>query len=147
MVDVSALIGLFAAALLAATAFPFQSEALLAGLIVLESYPVWLLVGIATAGNVLGSCTNWVLGRYLLHYGSRRWFPLKPDQLARAQSWYRRYGRWSLLLSWVPVIGDPLTLVAGVLREPLKIFVPLVTIAKLGRYIAVAAVAEAWLAA
>ncbi|MCW0072896.1 DedA family protein, partial [Burkholderia pseudomallei] len=81
---------------------------------------------------------NWVLGRGIEHFRDRRWFPVKPAALARAEGWYSRYGRWSLLLSWAPVIGDPLTVIAGVLREPLPTFVAIVTIAKVGRYLAVA---------
>jgi membrane protein YqaA with SNARE-associated domain len=60
---------------------------------------------------------------------------VKANALARASTWYQRYGKWSLLLSWAPVIGDPLTLVAGVLREPLGPFLLLVTLAKVGRYL------------
>ncbi|WP_367166004.1 YqaA family protein, partial [Mesorhizobium sp.] len=61
-----------------------------------------------------------------------------PTALDRATGWYRRYGRWSLLLSWMPIIGDPLTVVAGVLREPLWSFVAIVALAKISRYLAVA---------
>ncbi|UZW58903.1 YqaA family protein [Lysobacter enzymogenes] len=136
-------LGLFLIAFIAATLLPAQSEAALAAAIV-EGYAPWLLVAAATVGNVLGSAVNWWLGRELNRFGDRRWFPVKPAQLARARGWYGRYGRWSLLLSWVPVIGDPLTLVAGVMREPLRTFVPLVAFAKLARYLVVAAVALRW---
>jgi membrane protein YqaA with SNARE-associated domain len=129
--------GLFLAAFLAATLLPMQSEAALVGLL-LADYPPWLLVAVASAGNVLGSCVNWWLGRELLRFQDRRWFPVSPAALARAQHGYRRHGRWSLLLSWMPVIGDPLTLVAGVMREPLRVFVPLVVVAKTGRYLVLA---------
>ena len=78
-------------------------------------------------------------------FQDRRWFPVKPAQLARAEAQYRRYGRWSLLLSWAPFIGDPLTVVAGVLREPLPSFLLIVTIAKGGRYLIVIALTLAWL--
>lgn len=125
--------GLFLAAFLAATLLPTQSESLLAGL-VLAGHPwPWLLL-VASAGNVLGSLLNWYLGRGIVHYQDRRWFPVRPAALERARRWYGRYGYWSLLLSWLPIVGDPLTLVAGVMREPLRVFLPLVTVAKLGRY-------------
>lgn len=136
-------LGLFLIAFVAATLLPAQSEAALAGLIV-QGYAPWLLIAVATVGNVLGSTVNWWLGRELTRFGDRRWFPVKPAHLARAQAWYARYGRWSLLLSWVPVIGDPLTLAAGVMREPLRVFLVLVASAKLARYLVVAAIALRW---
>lgn len=97
----------------------------------------WLLVAVASAGNVLGACVNWALGRYIEHFKDRKWFPASPKTLEKAQSYYQRYGRWSLLLSWVPLIGDPITVMAGVMRERLPVFVLLVLIAKGGRYIVV----------
>lgn len=128
--------GLFFIAFLAASIFPAQSEAVLAGLIT-GGYPIFLLLASATAGNVLGSVFNWFLGKEAVRFSDRKWFPVKQEKLEKARSWYCRYGRWSLLLSWVPVIGDPLTLAAGLMRERLLFFIPIVFIAKLGRYIAV----------
>lgn len=138
-------LALFAAAFLAATVFPFQSEAVLFGMLVSEHYPWWLLIAVASLGNILGSVVNWFLGRFFSHFEDRRWFPVKRAQMARAQGWYHRYGRWTLLLSWMPVIGDPLTVVAGVLREPLPVFILLVTLAKTGRYLAVGALSLGWI--
>lgn len=135
----TAYLSLFIAALVAATIFPAQSEAVLVGLIVTEDYSVWLLVIVASLGNVLGSIVNWVLGRGVERFRDRRWFPLRPKALEKAQNWYRRYGKWSLLASWLPVVGDPLTLVAGVMKEPLPVFILLVTIAKTARYAVLAA--------
>lgn len=128
--------GLFLAAFLAATLLPMQSEAALVALL-LADYAPWLLVAVASTGNVLGSCVNWWLGRELLRFQDRRWFPVSPAALARAQRGYRRYGRWSLLLSWLPVVGDPLTLVAGLLRMPFALFLVFVAIGKAARYAAV----------
>lgn len=139
-----AYIGLFASALIAATILPMQSEAVLVGLLTAGNQPIAFLLIVATVGNVLGSVINWVLGRFLLRFRDRRWFPASDRQLSRAEGWYRRYGRWSLLASWMPVIGDPLTIVAGVLREPLGPFLALVTIAKGGRYLLLAAATLAW---
>jgi membrane protein YqaA with SNARE-associated domain len=135
MTDLAVYAGLFLTAFVAATILPMQSEAALVGLLLLDAQPVWLLVTVASVGNILGSVVNWLLGRFIEHYRDRRWFPVKPAALDRAQAWYRRYGRWSLLLSWMPVIGDPLTVAAGVLREPFPIFLLLVTLAKTGRYL------------
>jgi len=137
-------LGLFLAAFGAASLLPLQSEALLVGLLLAEAHPVAALLAVATAGNVLGSLLNWWLGRYLEHFRERRWFPASAAQLERASRWYRRYGRWSLLFSWLPVVGDPLTLVAGVLRESLWVFLLLVTLAKGLRYLALAALTLGW---
>jgi membrane protein YqaA with SNARE-associated domain len=127
--------GLFIAAFGAATLLPLQSEAVLTSLLMLGKHPVWALVAVATIGNSLGAIVNWLMGRYIDHLRHKKWFPVGEAKLARAQRGYHRYGRWSLLLSWVPVIGDPLTVVAGVMREPLLSFILIVTIAKLGRYL------------
>jgi len=134
----TAYLGLFLSALVAATMLPMQSEVVLAGLLALGDQPVWALIAVATAGNVLGSIINWVLGRYIEHFRDRRWFPVQESQLDRFQRMYHRWGRWSLLLSWAPFVGDPLTVIAGVLREPLWSFTLIVLIAKLGRYLVVA---------
>jgi membrane protein YqaA with SNARE-associated domain len=135
---------LFTIAFLAATVVPAQSEILLAGMVLAEHYPAWALVTLASAGNVLGSVVNWYLGRFIARFEGRRWFPVSRQQVAKAEGWYQRWGKWSLLFSWAPFIGDPLTVVAGLLREPLPVFLALVTIAKVGRYIAVAALANAY---
>jgi membrane protein YqaA with SNARE-associated domain len=136
---------LFAAAFLSATVFPFQSEALLFGMLVAEHYAWWLLILTASIGNTLGSIVNWFLGRSLSHFEGRRWFPVKREKMAKAEGWYHRYGRWTLLLSWVPVIGDPLTIVAGILKESLPVFILLVALAKTARYLAVGALSLGWI--
>lgn len=133
MLELSAYIGLFVAAFGAATLIPLQSEAAVAAMLLAEQ-PAAIVIAVASAGNVLGSLVNWLLGRYIERFRHRRWFPLDDRAFARAQTWYHRYGKWSLLLSWMPIVGDPLTLAAGVLREPLRVFLPLVIVAKVGRY-------------
>lgn len=136
-------LSLFAAAFLAATILPFSSEAML-GAALLAGKQHWLaLVAVASLGNILGSLVNWGLGRALAAGASHR-LKMDPQKLARAQAWYTRYGRWSLLLSWAPIIGDPLTVAAGFMREPLWIFTTLVAIAKTARYLAVAAAVLNW---
>ncbi|MFI5409732.1 YqaA family protein [Kaistia sp. UC242_56] len=144
MTDLALYAGLFLAALAAATILPMQSEAVLVGLLLADYSPIWLLT-VASIGNVLGSVINWYFGRGIARFQDRRWFPVGPAALARAEAWYRRYGRWSLLLSWAPVVGDPLTVVAGILREPMPVFLLLVTIAKVGRYLVLAAITLNWI--
>lgn len=140
----AALLGLFFSALIAATIFPAQSELVLSGMLVAGVAPAWVLIGVAAVGNIIGSVINWLMGRYFAHYRDRKWFPVKAASLAKAENWYHKYGRWTLLLSWVPFIGDPITLAAGLMREPLAFFIPIVAFAKLVRYIAVAAIALQW---
>ena len=139
MTDLAAYGSLFLAALLAATLIPAQSEGVLVGLVVLGQQPIVALVAVASLGNILGSVLNWLIGRGVERFRDRKWFPASQAQLDRAQQQYQRFGYWSLLLAWVPVIGDPLTLVAGIMREPLWRFLILVSIGKVGRYIALAA--------
>lgn len=144
MGDLAVYAGLFLAAFAAATILPLQSEAALVGLLLSDRYSPAMLLAVASLGNTAGSALNWRLGRSIERYRDRRWFPVSPAALARAQGWYRRYGRWSLLLSWVPIIGDPLTLVAGVLREPFPVFLLLVGLAKTMRYLVLAALTLGW---
>lgn len=138
-------LGLAVTAFLSATIFPFQSEVVLFGMLVAEHYQMWLLVLAASLGNILGSCVNWFLGRFIARFEGRRWFPVTRKQVTKAEGWYRRYGRWSLLLSWMPIIGDPLTIVAGVLREPFPVFFALIVVAKTARYLVVAALTLGWM--
>jgi len=118
---------------LAATLIPASSEALLLVLFQ-QGYTPWLLWLAATTGNTLGSCVNWYLGREIVKFSDRRWFPVTAVQLENAQTHFRRYGTWSLLLAWLPVVGDPLTLVAGVLRVRFVLFLVLVATGKGLRY-------------
>lgn len=128
---------LFASAFAAATLLPGTSEAALVAVQVSDSAPVWLALAVATAGNTLGSAVNWVMGRFALEFQDRKWFPVSRPQMERAQVWYNKYGVWSLFLSWVPLFGDPLTLVAGVMRTPIWIALPIVAISKFARYLLV----------
>ena len=89
---------------------------------------------------------NWGLGRYLLHFRDRRWFYFNERQIERAQNWFRRYGFWSLLLAWMPIGGDALTLIAGIMRVRLWLFLLLVGCGKGLRYLSVVYL-DAWLPA
>lgn len=132
-------ISLFLSAFFAATIFPAQSELVLLYLLQDRSNSVVLLLLVATVGNVLGAVVNYGLGYYVHRFKDRRWFPASPQQLEKAQRAYARWGRYSLLASWVPFIGDPITVVAGVLRDRFTVFLALVTVAKAGRYLVLAA--------
>ncbi|OFX02386.1 MAG: hypothetical protein A3D94_22205 [Alphaproteobacteria bacterium RIFCSPHIGHO2_12_FULL_66_14] len=145
MTPLAAYAGLFAASFLAATVFPFQSEAILVGLLLGGDLPWPALLAVATVGNVLGAVVNWGLGRFFLHFRDRRWFPVKPDTYAKVERWYGRYGVWSLLFAWLPIVGDPLTVVAGALRVNLPLFVALVAAGKLGRYAVLVAATLEWM--
>ena len=138
-------LGLFASALLAATILPFSSEAVLVGLMAAGNYDSAGLGAGASLGNVLGAAVNWGLGRFCLRWQDRRWFPVDKEKLDRAGRWFSRYGVWSLLLAWVPFIGDPLTFAAGVLRVNFWLFLLLVSIGKAGRYAVVILAAQGFL--
>lgn len=144
MFEISGYFGLFIAAFGAATLLPMQSEAVLVGMLLSAHFSVVALLLIATLGNVLGSLINWWLGRSVERFSHKRWFPISAAKLEKAQGFYVRYGRWSLLLSWVPIIGDPLTMVAGIMREPLWSFLLIVSLAKGARYLLLSAVTLGW---
>ena len=124
----------FSSSLLAATIAPFYSEVVLGAVLMRQpDAALWLWL-LASVGNTLGGMINWWLGKYLLHYQHKRWFPIKEKQLARAQAGFQRFGIWSLLLSWLPIVGDPLTLIAGMMKVRLLPFTLLVFIGKAARY-------------
>lgn len=119
---------------MSATLLPGSSEALLLYLLqneVLSLPYLWLA---ATSGNVLGSVVNWGLGRYGYHLRHYRFFPVSEVQLEKARVKFSRWGAASLLLAWLPIIGDPLTLLAGLLRVRFGLFLLLVTLGKGLRY-------------
>ena len=138
------LLALFGSAFLAATIFPAQSEAVLLVMQAQGLHTGLMLLAIASAGNTLGSCVNWLVGRFaerISHYG---WFKRVEGGLERATGWYARWGFWSLLMSWAPIIGDPLTVVAGLMRTPFWLFVTIVALAKTARYAALLWLGSAW---
>lgn len=129
--------GLFLSAFLAATLLPGSSEAMLTGLVLAERWSAWTLLAAASLGNVLGSVVNWIAGRLLSRLKGTRWSPVSERAYDRAAGVFERYGMWSLLFAWAPVVGDPLTVVAGALRVPFVPFLVLVTLGKVARYLAV----------
>jgi len=124
---------LFFSALISATLFPGGSEALLLYRLH-EGGDALSLVLTATSGNVLGSLITYAMGRLGNEALHRRWLRIPEEAVARAEAWFTRFGRPALLLAWLPVVGDPLCLVAGLLRCHLGIFLLLVTFGKLARY-------------
>ena len=124
---------LFGVAFLAATILPAYSEIMFAGMAA-AGYDPWLLWIFASTGNTLGSAVNWVMGRYLLHFRDRKWFPFKEGSLGASQRWFQKYGVWSLLMAWAPVGGDALTFIAGIMRVNFWLFLLLTFIGKGARY-------------
>ena len=137
LATLAALAGLALAAFGAATLLPFQSEIVFVGLIAAGTVGVTEAVVVASIANTLGSVVNWIMGRFIEHFRDRRWFPVTPAQLDRAQHWYERWGVWTLLLSWAP-FGDGFTVIAGIMRTPLWLFTLIVGAAKTGRYVVLA---------
>ena len=129
-----AYLSLFSFSFLAATILPFSSEVLLATLLATENYNKILLLFFASFGNILGSSFNWILGIYSLKFQDKKWFPFKRSQIEKASKWFNKYGKWSLLFAWLPIIGDPLTFIAGILRIRFLLFLVLVAIGKIARY-------------
>lgn len=133
---------LFLSAFLSATLLPGTSEIALTGMIAGGHVPVIAAILTATIGNTLGSCFNWGIGRFFAGFQSHRWFPVPAVKFDYYSDWFRRWGVWSLLMSWVPVIGDPLTVIAGAARTPIVIFTLIVFIAKGIRYLMVAGILD-----
>ena len=121
--------------MLAATILPLSSEIVLTTMLLTNLFEKNILLIVASSGNILGSIFNWYLGKKITIFQDRKWFPVSPEQLNKSQKYFQKYGLWSLLLAWVPVIGDPLTLLAGVLKVRFSIFFLLVSISKISRYI------------
>jgi len=124
---------LFLSALISSTLFPGGSEALLLYKLN-EGGDALPLVIVATVGNVLGSLITYAMGRLGNEAVHKRWLRMDETKVARAETWFAKYGNPSLLLAWLPVVGDPLCLVAGLLKSHLGLFLLLVTIGKAARY-------------
>ena len=129
-------VGLFISAFLAATILPLSSEIVLSALLLNGLSPTSLVI-IATTGNVLGSLTNYALGYWASLVVVKKWLRMSEDDFVRAEQHFVKYGMFSLCFAWVPIIGDPLTVMAGVLRVRLKWFLILVTAGKFLRYVVI----------
>ena len=128
-------LSLFTISFLAATILPFSSELMLASMLSIENYNKTLLITFSSLGNILGSVFNWVLGFYFVKLQNKKWFPFNQEQISKSSQWFEKYGKWSLLFAWVPIIGDPLTFVAGTMKTKFFIFLILVGIGKISRYL------------
>ena len=118
-----------------ATIVPFGSEAYFITLLSLDKYNGLLLLTAASIGNILGSLFNWICGYYINYFIKKPWFPINNKMIDRGNKIFNKYGKWSLLFSWLPFIGDPITFVAGTFRYPVAPFLVLVSIGKIGRYL------------
>ena len=128
-------LSLFTISFLAATILPFSSELMLASMLSIEDYNRTLLISFSSLGNILGSVFNWVLGFYFIKLQNKKWFPFNQEQILKSSQWFEKYGKWSLLFAWVPIIGDPVTFVAGTMKTKFFIFLVLVAIGKISRYL------------
>jgi len=129
-------LGLFLASFLAATILPLGSEVVIVSLLLNDFNPS-LVVSVATVGNVLGSLVNYAIGVFGSAYLIHRFLKISDERFNKAKQRFEKWGAASLLLAWMPIIGDPITVMAGVLRINIWQFLALVTIGKLGRYIVV----------
>jgi membrane protein YqaA with SNARE-associated domain len=120
---------------LAATILPLSSELVLSTMLLTDSFDKYLLLVVASFGNIFGSSVNWYLGKKILIFKDKKWFPVNEKQIAKSEMYFKKYGIWSLLLAWVPIIGDPLTVIAGILRVNFFTFLLLVSVSKTSRYI------------
>ena len=133
---------LFISSFLSSTLLPGHSELTLTAFIFLKKYQVTDLILFASIGNILGSILNWCIGYYLTNLKDKKWFPVKNLQLEKATIWFSSYGKFCLLFSWVPFVGDPLTVVAGILRVRFFTFIIFVSIAKIFRYVLIALISQ-----
>ena len=134
-------ITLFSTSFISSTLLPGHSELILTAFIYSNKFPVLTLVLVASLGNILGSVLNWYLGFYFVKFKQKKWFPISHSQLEKSSLWFTNYGKWTLFLSWVPFIGDPLTVVAGILRIPIITFLIIVSISKILRYVFISFIA------
>ena len=133
MSEIALLAGLFFSAFTSATILPGSSEVVMLGLMTqgLGTVQLWT---VATIGNIVGSVVSWWMGTAILRFQDRKWFPVSREKLEKAQGWFQRWGKPALLLTWLPGVGDALSIAAGTLKVHLLTFIVLVGIAKGARY-------------
>lgn len=130
---------LFFSAFISATLLPSSSEVVMVAMMTQGKVNLLLLWLAATLGNVLGSCVNYWLGTQVLRFKDKSWFPVSEQGLEKAQKQFNKYGVYSLLFAWLPIVGDPLTVIGGIFKVRFSTFLLLVTLGKGTRYLAVIA--------
>jgi len=128
-------ISIFFLSFLAATIIPFSSEVGLISYMALGKFNNELLLIFVSFGNILGSCVNYILGLYIIKFQTKSWFPFKDNQILKATNWFDRFGVYSLFFAFLPIVGDPLTLIAGIFRVSFIKFIILVSLGKILRYL------------
>ena len=142
MTEASAFLGIFLSAFLAATLLPAQSEIGLGYLILYTDHSLGLLIVFASLGNTLGAVVNWLIGCGLAKSVTKLEKIQVSPSYQKISGWYQKFGQWTLLLSWLPIIGDPITVIAGIFKIPFKNFLLFVALAKTSRYLVIASLAE-----
>jgi len=128
-------ISIFFLSFLAATIIPFSSEVGLFSYMAVGKFNNELLLIFASLGNILGSCVNYILGLFIIKFKTKSWFPYKDNQILKATNWFNRFGVYSLFFAFLPIVGDPLTLIAGIFRVSFLKFIILVSFGKILRYL------------
>lgn len=124
----------FLISLISASIIPAQGELVMFALMASGKYTAWLLFCTACAGTVLGVSINWFLGRYLSRFQNEKWFPVKTTYIEKAKLLFDRHGRTALLLAGIPLIGDPITIVAGALKINFWFYLFTAGLSKCARY-------------
>ena len=117
------------------TFFPFASETYLSTLLLSNKYNPFLLLIFASTGNILGSVISWICGYFVNFFIKKSWFPVNKYLFQKAKDIFKKYGKWSLLFSWVPIIGDPIAFAAGTVKYNITFFLIFVSIGKIARYL------------
>jgi len=128
-------ISIFFLSFFAATIIPFSSEVGLVSYMALGKFNNELLLIFASLGNILGSCINYILGLFIINFKTKSWFPFKDNQIIKATDWFNRFGVYSLFFAFLPIVGDPLTLVAGIFRVSFLKFIIFISLGKILRYL------------
>ena len=134
MPELHILIFQFVMSVISASIIPAQGELIMFALLASGKYTDWLLLTVACAGTVLGVSINWILGRYLSKFQNEKWFPVKGTYIEKAKTLFDKHGRAALLMAGIPLIGDPITIVAGALKVNFGFYLITAGLSKCARY-------------